>query len=246
MKQEIGDRIIRHVDVDPSVVVVVAEDDAQALALVCSDPGLSANIGERAITVISVEDVRKTAKHVGMTVDPLSRFAAVLIVVDRVEIHIVGHVEIHISIVIDVSEGAARAPEFGADAGVGGRVEEALSRIVPIQTVRSLARDIEIDPAVVVIVGRAGSHAKARWTEARPIRHIGECPVLVVSIEPVLRCGRDICIHEGTAVDEKDVLPPIVVVVEDQASATHRFGHVLVWRSAVFVVENDPGRLSSV
>ena len=56
--QERLHRVVRHVDVHEAVAIVVGKGDAEALAVRIGDAGLRRDIGERAVAVVAVEDVR--------------------------------------------------------------------------------------------------------------------------------------------------------------------------------------------
>ena len=181
-----------------------------------------------------------------MAIEPdILDVAAVLVVVDG-EIDVVRHVEVHVAIVVDVSKSATRTPRFRSHPGLAGHILETGSAVVPVQRVGADAGHVDIVPAIVVIVGRTGAHAEVRPPDAGSIGYVGEFKaapeVAVVSIEPVTSRFRDAFVNEGTPVDQQDIRPAVVVVVEDQRTGPHRLGHVLPGTRAVFVGEVDTGR----
>ena len=66
VKQEVRRRVVGHEQVHPSVVVIVAEDDAQPVAAMVEDAGLPADVGESSVAVVAVErDCAAAAKVSG-------------------------------------------------------------------------------------------------------------------------------------------------------------------------------------
>src|SRR5687767_7936194 len=161
VKQEVGDGVIGNVNVRPSIVVIVSEDNAEAVSVSSIDAGLLADVRERAVGVVTVQDVGKTLVDVGMTVGAnVHTGSAILIVVDG-EVHVVRDKEIHVTIVIDVGKGTTRAPESGTP-GVrpGSDVQKRTAPIVSVEFVGTDTSDIKIGPPIVVVIGGAGSHSE--------------------------------------------------------------------------------------
>src|SRR5262249_28128987 len=75
VKKKIRRRIIRHVDIGPAVVIVIAENNAQSFALGTVDSRFLADIRERTIPVVAIENVGLTVINVRMAVN--SRVAGV-------------------------------------------------------------------------------------------------------------------------------------------------------------------------
>src|SRR5437667_12055860 len=105
---------------------------------------------------------------------------AEFVVFDR-EIDISGDVEIGVSVVIDISEGTARAPHSGSDAGHSGYIRKCPVSIVVIELVAPNRGDVEIGPSIVVVVRRTPAHSKTRNPDARGVRHIFEFSVPGIS-----------------------------------------------------------------
>ena len=134
----------------------------------------------------------------------------------RVERHVVGDEEVEVPVAIEIRERAAGAPQRRSDAGEARDIGEDAVAAVAVQHVRAEVGDVEIDPAVVVVVARAGAHAVLTMANRRSLGDVVERAVAAIPIQAVPRLPRDRRIGERPAVDQEDVEPPVVVVVEEQ------------------------------
>src|SRR5258708_30841882 len=119
-----------------------------------------------------------------------------------------------VAVVID--EGAAVAPGFArtCDACFLAYVRECAVAVVVIEDVFSVVRDVEIFPAVVVVVADAGALAPSGVRKARFFGDVGEGSVMIIMIE--MACGsssRGSRVEAG-ADEYVNAGPPVVVVVE--------------------------------
>ncbi len=135
----------------------------------------------------------------------------------EIEVNVIRNDEIELAVTIVVHEGAAAAPGFAraSDAGFVGDIgEDAV--IVVVETVLAVVGDVEIVPAVVVVVTDADALSPA-GRAARPAfcGHVGEGAVVIVAIEMVRRSFAALGRFQRRAVHDEDVRPAIVVVVED-------------------------------
>src|SRR5207302_1856989 len=147
--------------VQPAVVVVIAKIHTHAglLASVSAegDSGGHAHFGESPIPVVVVE---KTGGR------------------------IVGHVEVQLAVVIVVSEGTARAPSPGvANSGRRSHIAERAVAVVVVEDAATYMGDVDVFPAVTVVVADAHTHAPSAMVQARLCRNIGEGAVAVIVIE---------------------------------------------------------------
>jgi hypothetical protein len=94
--------------------------------------------------------------------------------VGRVDLHVVRHEQIQIAITIEVGEGAAGAPRCRSNVRGGGDISEHTMAGVAIEDVRASIRHVEIDPAVVVVVGRARPHPVVAMRDSGSHRHVLE------------------------------------------------------------------------
>ena len=98
--------------------------------------------------------------------------------------------------------------------------------------------DVEIVVAVVVVVADSAAHAIHLNVEAGLFGDVGECSVVVVAIECRVGLALRVAgpIHR---VDKEDVLPAVVVVVDEADAAAHGFRKILFAESAAVAREMD-------
>ena len=112
--------------------------------------------------------------------------------------------------------------------------------IVAEQSVSVKVRDVEVGPAVVVVVGGRRSHTEKAVLDARLIRDVDEPQVPFVPIQPipVLRPGfvgtpiRRHWVAQTGSVYQINVQPPVVVVVKERKAPNHGLDQILLdcWR----------------
>jgi len=132
------------------------------------------------------------------------------------------------AVAVVVDEGAAVAPGFAgaADACFFADVGERAIAVVVIEDVFSVVGDVEIFPAIVVVIADANSLAPSGVSEAYFLGDVGERAVVIVVIEMAgLRFS--MCGIESGAVDDENIRPAIVVVVEDSDAGAGGFDDVL-------------------
>ena len=207
------------------------------------------DILERAVSAIVVENVLLSGKaarathhrysfpHAGRTFARRRRSS-------YVEVDIVGHHEIELSVAVVINERAAVAPGFAvsgyprllADLGEGA-VD------VVIETILTVVSNVKILPAVVVVIADAYALAPSSCGQTRPYRDINKRAVVVVVVEvagrrlsgrKTLKCG---------AIDDEDIGPAIVVVIEDGDAGTGGLNNVFLCTDAA---ENGVHRKASL
>src|SRR5262249_23938585 len=112
VKEEIRRRVIGHVDIGPTVVVVISKDHAEALAVGPVNAGLAADIFECAVAVVAVKNVGLAVINIGMAIDAGVSGVNAVLVVGGAEVHVVCDVQVHVPVVIDVTKRATGAPEL--------------------------------------------------------------------------------------------------------------------------------------
>ena len=134
----------------------------------------------------------------------------------EVEIRIVRDHQIQPAVAIVIQESATAAPRFSVSghSGLLGYLFERPSAIV-VEPVLSVIGDVEIFPAVVVIVADTNALTPAGSDESRTFRHVRECSVMIVMIEVVRRRASCREAFQGRAIHKEDIRPAIVVVIED-------------------------------
>src|SRR5262249_59412616 len=139
-------------------------------------------------------------------------------------------------------EGGSGAAQY-AYSGLFGHVGERSVAVVVVQRITAVIGDVEVLPPVTVIVGCGHSHAEPSACDSCFIGHVGERAVVVVVVKGVLeRRGRRVEIT-GAAVDQVDVHPAVVVIVEEGASRAHGLRQVVSHRVSVVVRPGNAARL---
>ena len=104
--------------------------------------------------------------------------------------------------------------------------------VVVIQAVFAEVRDVEIGPAIVIVIADGDAEAPAFVGDAGLFGHIGERAVVVVVEERGVRGGGFAALRfEGGAVDQIDVEPAIVIVIEKRDARAGGFEDVLLLRA---------------
>ena len=141
------------------------------------------------------------------------------------------------AVAVVVDEGAAIAPGFSGarDTCLFAYVGECSVAVVVIEDVLSVVGDVEIFPPVVVVIADADALAPAGVGEAGFLRDVGESAVVIVVVKMARGrfCGRGRV--EACPVDNENVRPAVVVVIEDGDARSGGFDDVFL---AVHAAEN--------
>ena len=137
----------------------------------------------------------------------------------EVEFQVVRNEQVQVPATVVVEESAAGPP---ADIGAGQArilcdIGERAVTVVPVQDVLPPIRDEQVVVPAVVVVPDADGRCPAAPHQPGVLGHVGERAVAVVSVQAVGGAGRD-SIHE-TPVQDEDVEPSVVVVIEERRSA---------------------------
>jgi|SRR5580658_85799 hypothetical protein len=143
-----------------------------------------------------------------------------------------------VAVVID--ESAAVAPGFSGacDARLFAYVGECSVAVVVIEDVFSVVGDVEIFPAVVVVIPDANALAPAGVSETGFLRNVGEGAVVIVVVQMAGGCLCGKRRVEACPVDDENIWPPIVVVIEDGDTRSRGFNDVFL---RVHAAENYGG-----
>src|SRR5258708_37391331 len=111
----------------------------------------------------------------------------------------------------------------------------------------------DVGETVVIIIADGNSHSIELDVEACAARHVGKRAVAVVAVEPqsgslaFARTERSECVPGPVhAVHKKDVLPAVVVVVEERAARPKRLREQLAAISAAIVLKVNPRRIRNI
>ena len=97
-----------------------------------------------------------------------------------------------------------------------------------VQPILSVIRDIQVFPPVIVIVPNANSLPPTRGSKSGFLGHVRKSTVMIVAVQVAGWFLSAWKAFELGAVDQKNVRPAIVVVVENRDSRAGRLNDVLL------------------
>ena len=184
-----------------------------------ASPASALTFGEHALPVVAVQSVGESLIDQRMAVDAnaaLRITAEAVVALRRVEV--IGDEQIEIA----VAHPRRRTHNWcstPASPTPAARVTSVKTPFpaVSIQHVRSVVRDVEVDASIVVDVTGARPHAVVAVTNTRRFRHVAEDALADVAKQTMscARTHRRVC--ERTAINEKEIDPAVLVVVEQDA-----------------------------
>src|SRR5439155_8595542 len=179
--------IVGHVNVGPAVIIEIGGEHAEAKSAIgFQDAGFFADVGERAVTVIVIENVfsavetRRAASNHNAFVEARAGFGNGRGL--QVEIDVVGDEEIEAAVAIVVDESAAGVPALAGagDAGFFADVGKGAVAVVVVEDVFPEVRDEEIVEAVVIVIADADALSPAGMKQASFGGDVGESAVAIV------------------------------------------------------------------
>jgi hypothetical protein len=105
-------------------------------------------------------------------------------------------------------------------AGPFRHIGEGAVSVVAVDDVLAPVGDEQVIETIIVIVAHGYGGCPAGARQARFPGNIRECPIAIVLIQAVCSSGRAL---DGRTAEQKDVEPPIVVVVEERRAAAYGF-----------------------
>ena len=144
--------------------------------------------------------------------------------------------EIELAIVVVVEPDGATTPAGRRHAGLVRHVGESAIAIVVIENAARVLGHVQVGQAIAVVVAHRHPHPVGAAAHTGLRGDVAEGPIPVVAIEGVAQRGRRRIEVAGTAVDQVNVHPAVVIVVQKCAARADRFrqihfrgesGHVL-------------------
>src|SRR5712692_4952339 len=189
-----------------------------------------------------------------MAVCPVSFFVFSAPDVVKIPFEIPQYYQIKEPISIQIHPGGTRRPSAASHAGFLRYIAESAVSIVVIKLVPTVRRNIQILVAVIVVIPYRYSHPVTRSLQTRLFSNVFERPIRLLEVEPVpilrsrflgnrsLRCR----IADRCTVDQESIQPPVVVVVKQRHSCSHRFGQILFRGVRCLVPEIYFGALGNI
>ncbi len=206
------------------------------------DAGFFADVGEGAVAIVVEEIAGLGAVDIGFAVPAFAGDGvAAEFIFGFVEIDEAADEEVEAAVVVIIEPDGAAAPAGSGDAGFGGDVGESAVAIIVIENAAGILRDVEIGEAVGVVIADGDAHAVGVSGHAGFFGDVGEGAVAIIAIERVAQRLRRSVEIAGAAVDEVDVHPAVVVVIEEAAAGADGFGEIPFGGAAVGVGPVDFG-----
>ena len=244
--------IVQDDDIGSAVAIEIFEGHSEPIVEpFVNHSCLGGHVGEGAIAVIMVQNVRSASKASrsadldGLPAESAVELAALGRVVN-IEVDVTADVEVQIPVIVVIGEGRSAAPDVATpDPGLDSDVGKRPVAVVPVQDVFPEIVDKEVDKAVVIVVGRHCSVPPARSFNARPQGHITEGAVAVVAKQiitgTISNGARVPKIGDRGAVCDIKVHISVVVVVKPHAAAPVYLEDVPLVRRPADQPGRDPG-----
>src|SRR5580698_1481204 len=244
----IGLRVVGDQDVRPSVVVVIENRDAQSLRRRIVKPGLLRGVFELAVAQVMPEARRRSLVRFGRAVRLVRAIERAIEIGLLRPLHIVRNHEIKFAVAIVIHPSRAggelvRPPK-------PGRLSDVSKSSVAIVVEKMALADRSYEnvvESVVVVIADGDAESEERNAEPGLTGHVGESAVMIIVVE--LQRARAVrMMQRGVSrpvlpVDQQNVGPSVVVVIDERAAGTHGFGKPLFAEGSVVVREVN-GRLS--
>ena len=241
-------RVVGYVKIEAAVFVVIQPQHAQPVVASGVDAELLRDIGKGAVAIVVVETVAAALQSARPAID---RDAAILAehavaelgqVVD-IQVHVVGDIEIEVAIVVIIAESRTRSPTIGiGDAGFDGDVGEGAVVVVVVKRRSMEAGNVDVFPAVVIVVADRHTVSPTAKIQARLRRDVGKRTVMVVVIKPRRMALARPVVFDGRAVNQKNIHPSVVVVVERGGATALGFHNVELLPAAASHVKINSSR----
>src|SRR5271170_248247 len=102
------------------------------------------------------------------------------------EIDVVGDHEVHKPVAIIVAKSRTGRPAAIGHASLGGHVAKGAVAIISIKDVAAEAGDVDVWPAVIVVVAYRAAHGKAGLRQAGFCGDIGKRAVMIIVVQGAL------------------------------------------------------------
>src|SRR5215472_10515728 len=144
-----------------------------------------------------------------------------------------------ISVVVVVEPDGARGPAGSRYAGLFCYIRKGAVAVVSVQNAALILGHVQIGKAIAVEIAYSDTHSIAAAGYPSLFRYISERAIAVVLVESVAKGRLWIVEVALAAIDQVDVHPAIVVVIQKRAARSGSFRQVVVLGPAVYVLPGD-------
>ena len=165
----------------------------------------------------------------------------------EIDIDVIGNIQIKVAIVVVVAEGRAGSPAAGiAHASLRCDIGKRAVVIVAVENSAIEIGNVKIFPAVVVVVADGYAESPAAMCDSGFRRHVMERAIVIIAVKLAGMAFAGVNIFDGRSVDEVNIHPAIVVVIENGNPAAHRVHDVALVDCSAGQMEVDTRRSSHV
>ena len=128
-----------------------------------------------------------------------------------------------------------------------GDIRESSVTIVMQEHVVAPKSNVQVHPPVVVVITRADALAPTGYSDASFLCHICEGPIAIVVIQVAGGLLVLLKALQSSSVDQKDVRPSVIVVIEERRTAAGGFDDIFFrFLSAVLRLDPQSGTSSNI
>src|SRR5260221_1923366 len=233
-EEKILNRIVGDEEIHPAVIVDVGRDDTPCFAKNFPDARFSGDVRESTIAIVVKQQAARWRVNAGDAVVALAgAFIAAKFAFGFIEVDETANEQIEFAVIVVVKPDGAGRPTRGGEAGFFGNVGESAVAIVAIENVAAILGNVEIGEAVPVVISDCNTHSVAATRYAPLLRDVAAGVVAIVFVKRVAQ--RRIWLVEVTfsAVDEINVHPAVVVVIEKRAASSGGLREIVFGGTAV-------------
>src|SRR5260370_33508174 len=97
-----------------------------------------------------------------------------------------GDEQLQLSVIVIVKPDGASGPAGRGDAGLISHIRERAVTVVVIKNIASITRDIDINPAIAVVIADGDTHAERTTCHSGFVGDISERAVMIVMVKRIL------------------------------------------------------------
>src|SRR5438874_5709264 len=233
--------IVGHPQIHPAVVINVCRHDAPCLAHGLPDVRQVSDFREGPVAIVVKEPARRGIVNTRNAVIAVARLGvAAELVFGFVKVDEAAHKKVESAIIIIVKPDGAGSPTRGSDTSLRGDIGKRTVAIVAIENATAILCQVKDGEAVAARIPNCHTHPVSARCNARLPRNVCECAVPVVVIESVAKRRLRVIEVATTAVDQVDVHPAVVVVIEEGTAGSSSFRQKHLRRAPVTVHPSDP------
>ena len=152
-----------------------------------------------------------------------TKYIQCLVIVDKA-----GYEQIQLTVVVIVKPHGAGGPAGCGHTCFLRDVSKCSVAVVVIKNIAAITCDIEIDPAIAVIIGSGDAHTKTGSSHSCFVGDVSESAVMIIMVEGVLQRGRRCKEIRWSTVDQINIHPTVVVIIQKGTTGADRFRQVSV------------------